>query len=299
MQKHSIKENEFFPAPGGAGSINVQPGWGTFASPEVSQNSNQFAHSDQNKAVNQKDNTRNDTPDSASMSHDLNAIYAKKDTPTPDEIVTGIKYEMGQQIKKDKLKAKEVVLTNLKKDPHYYGKLKMLNIDDKSMVDNMSENVSKRKKIDPKKMEKALTYLSIVNPAGYAQLLLMPFGPVPSYAWEDPNSEWWSSEDAFSMYRSIIDAFKNGPKPGGPTKTVPGAKYSYQTTVDNMTEEKKHPNDGPLREKVTSNVDETKKIFEDMAKAKDNKYVVNSQIVDVMKEMWEQKRKRSSWKNGQ
>lgn len=199
MQKHSIKENEFFPAPAGAGSINTQPGWGTFSSPEVSQNSANFAHN--NKTVGQNSNTRKDVPNTGSMAKDLNAIYAKKDTPSPDEIISGIKYEMSQQIKTDKQKAKETVLANLKKDPHYYRNLKMLNIDDESMVQNMNEN--------------------------------------------------------------------------------------------------KHPNDGPLREKVTANTSETKKIFEDMTKQKDNRYVVNSHIVDVMKEMWEQKRQRSAWKNGQ
>lgn len=202
MQKQSIKENEFFPAPGGIGSIVNQPGYGTFASPEVSQMPGHFAHSDQNKAVNQHGNTRKEAPGTSSLQSDLNAIYAKKDTPTPDEVATGIKYELGQQIKKDKAEAKRLVLANLRKDPHYYSKLKMLNIDDKSMVQNMNE-------------------------------------------------------------------------------------------------EKRHPNDRPQAEKVNVNVDETKKIFAEMAQAKDNKYVVNSGISEVMQEMWEAKKQRSAWKNGQ
>lgn len=201
MQKHSIKENEFFPAAGGVGSINSQPGYGTFSSPEVSQNSANFAHSDNNKALGQNSNTRKDGPDTGSMAKDLNAIYAKKDTPSPDEVAAGIKYELGQQISKDKQKAKQLVVQNLKKDPHFYSKLKMLNIDDESMTQNMSEG--------------------------------------------------------------------------------------------------KHPNDGPERSKVTANVSETKKIFEDMANQKDNRYVVNSQIVDVMKQMWDEKRQRSAWKKSQ
>lgn len=200
MQTNSIKENNFEGSPGGTNGIsNVQAGYGTFSSPEVSQNSSNFAHSDQNKAVNQFSNTRKEAPSTSSINHDLNAIYSKKDTPSPDEIVSGIQYEMGQQIKKDKYIAKQEVLKNLRKDPHYYSKLKMLNIDDESMVNNMSE-------------------------------------------------------------------------------------------------EKKHPNDGPLREKVEANHDATKKIFEEMTVAKDQKFVVNSGIVDVMKEMWEVKRKRSAWK---
>ena len=193
MNKQPIKENSFEGGVAGtAGTCNYGPTYGTFASPEVSQDSANFAHSDNNKAVNQNSNTAKDVPRKrGSIEQDINAIYSKKDTPTPDEIVSGIKYEMGQQIKKDKRIAKEQVLDNLKKDPHYYGKLKMLNIDDKSMVDNMTEE--------------------------------------------------------------------------------------------------KHPNDSPARTKITPNIEETKKIFAEMAIGKDQKYVVNSQICDVMKEMWKQK----------
>lgn len=200
MQKPSIQENEFSPAPAGAGSFNSQPGLGTFASPNASQNSANFAHSDNNKANGNHSNTRKDNPDSGSMANDFNAIFCQRVTPTPDEIVSGINYELGQQIKKDKTIAKELVLKNLRKDPKYYSELKMLNIDDDSMVNNMNE----------------------------AQ----------------------------------------------------------------------HPNDRPLREKVEAKTTETKKIFEDLADAHGKKYVVNSGIVDVMKLMWEQKRKRSEWKNG-
>lgn len=199
MHKQSVNENEFFPAVGGAGSINGQPGYGTFGSPDVSQDPSHFENSNNNKAVNQNSNTRKDTPDSASMASDVATLYSRKVTPSPDEVVAGIKYEMGQQIKKDKQKAKENVLTNLKKDPHYYSSLKMLGIDDESMVNDMEE-------------------------------------------------------------------------------------------------QKQHPNDAPLKEKVTVNIDATKQIFEDMANAKGKKYVVNSGICDVMKDMWAQKQQRSAWK---
>jgi hypothetical protein len=196
MSKSHIRENGFEGAGGGtSGTLNYQTGYGTFASPAVSQNSNNFVTANNNKAVNQNSNTCKDAPNKRDMGQDINAIYAKKDTPTPDEVVSGIKYEMGQQIKKDKRTAKEEVLKNLKKDPHFYSGLKMLNIDDKSMVDN-------------------------------------------------------------------------------------------------MTESKKHPNDGAAKTKITPNVDETKKIFSEMAAANGKKYVVNSQICDVMKEMWAAKNAR-------
>jgi hypothetical protein len=202
MSKKTIKENNFEGGMGGmVGASSTQPGsWGgTAASPEVSQNSNQFASSNNNKAVNQMGNTAKEAPGSGSMEGDVNAIYAKKDTPSVDEVVTGLKYELGQQIKKDKRLAKETVLQNLKKNPHFYTELKMLNIDDQSMVDNMNES--------------------------------------------------------------------------------------------------KHPNDAPARTKVTPNIEETKKIFAEMAKGREKKYVVNSQIVDVMEEMWKAKRERNAWRS--
>jgi len=46
------------------------------------------------------------------------------------------------------------------------------------------------------------------------------------------------------------------------------------------------------------NVGETKKIFSDMAKAKNTKYVVNSKIVDAMRETIAAKEKRRMWQKG-
>jgi hypothetical protein len=198
MSKIAVKENEFFGAPGGSGgAVNYQTPVGTAFGPYQTQNPNQFAHSDLNKSVNQMSNTTKEMPSSGSIENNLDAIYAKKDTPSPDEVITGIKYELGQQIKKDKRKAKENVLANLRKDPHYYGKLKMLNIDDKSMVDNMSENIK--------------------NPITHG--------------------------------------------------------------------------------KFTPNIEETKKIFSELAKSKDTKYVVNSGIVDVIQQMVKEKKARSNWRH--
>jgi hypothetical protein len=200
MSKQPIKENEFFPAPGGtAGGISYQPGsWaGTAASAEVSQNPHDFQHADDNKAVNQSDNLLKNNPESGSMASKVDSLYADTSQApiTPDEVVTGIKYELGQQIKKDKRKAKEEVAKNLKTNHKFYSSLAMLNVTDRDMVNNMSEN-------------------------------------------------------------------------------------------------KQHPNDAPARLKITPNVEETKKIFAEMMKSKETKYVVNSKLVDVMQEMWEQKKAR-------
>lgn len=193
MNKKNLTENNFEPGvSGNTGAMNYATGYGT---PSYAQ---QDPDHFQSSKSNHNSNTSKDNPKSKEdTDQQMNAIWSKKNTPTPDEIVAGIKYELGQQNKKDKRKAKEAVLDNLRKDPKFYTGLKMLNIDDESMVNNMTEN--------------------------------------------------------------------------------------------------KHPNDAPARAKVTPNIAETKKIFAEMAKGRDQKYVVNSQICDVMKEMWEAKKKRSNW----
>lgn len=197
----NIKENEFAAAPGGTnGTLNYGQSYGTFSSPNASQNPSQFSNSNNNKAMGSNSNTRQDTVNSGSMAKDLNTIYSKKETPSPDEVVTGIKYELSQMIKKDKALAKQKVVKNLKTNPKFYSSLQQLNIDDKTMMDNVTEN--------------------------------------------------------------------------------------------------KHPNDRVASEKIKVNSIETKKIFTEMANLRDNKYVVNSNIVDAMKQSWDLKNKRNTWKSG-
>lgn len=64
---------------------------------------------------------------------DVDKIFKKKQTPSPDEIMSSLQYELGNMVKKDKTIAKRMVLKNLKDNPHYYSQLNMLNIDDKKM----------------------------------------------------------------------------------------------------------------------------------------------------------------------
>lgn len=195
MRTPSIHENSFEGAPGGmSGTSNYQTGISTFASPDVSQDPKHFQSSNRNTATGQ-DNTN-----SGSLDTDVNAIYAKKDTPTPDDVLCGIKHELGQQMVKNKATAKQKVLANLKKDPKFYSGLKMMGIDDESMMNNMNEN--------------------------------------------------------------------------------------------------KHPNDAPAKPKITSDPDATKQIFNELSHARDHKYVVNSGIVSVMEQMWEEKRQRNAWRKG-
>lgn len=195
--RKKLKENSFEGGVSGfGGTVNTQPGYGTFASPDASQTPNNF-----NSSLGNHSNTAKDGANPEYLKKDLNSIYTKTDVPSPDEIVTGIKYEMGQQLKKNKQLAKEIVVKNLKQNPHFYSELGMLNIDDKTMMNNINE-------------------------------------------------------------------------------------------------EKQHPNDGPKIPTVTINIEETKKIFADMTAENDKKWVVNSKICDVMKLLWDDKRKRNAWKTG-
>jgi hypothetical protein len=109
----------------------------THSSPEASQNPNQFAGGAQNKAIGAHN------VDSGSMAKNLDTLYAQKDVPSPDEVACGIKYELSIMTSKDKAKAKEIVLNNLRKDPHFYGKLNQLNIDDKTMQVNETKKILK------------------------------------------------------------------------------------------------------------------------------------------------------------
>jgi len=47
------------------------------------------------------------------------------------------------------------------------------------------------------------------DPAAYAQMVMQPFGLIPSYALEDEDSEWWDSEDACWLLEEVIEALDN------------------------------------------------------------------------------------------
>lgn len=69
----------------------------------------------------------------------VDQLFQKKETPSPDEIMSALQYELSQMVKKDKTIAKQTVLSNLRIDPHYYSNLDMLNIDDDKMkIDELS-----------------------------------------------------------------------------------------------------------------------------------------------------------------
>jgi hypothetical protein len=191
----NIHENEFAGAPGGtAGSIGYGATYGTMGGGDITQDPSSFNSSHRNETPGDKGNTTSQLHDSGSDARNLDQLFAKRETPSPDEVISGIKYEMGQQMVKNKAEAKQIVRNNLAKDPKFYSGLKMLGITDADMVNNMTEE--------------------------------------------------------------------------------------------------RHPNDAPAHSKVTSNIEETKRIFAEMIKERGEKYVVNAQISDVMKDMWAAKQAR-------
>ena len=169
-EKQPIEENDYDMAQAGnAGSIGYGTGYGTFASPNVSQDPASFVGS---KTLGSHSNTAASAPASASASDAaINQIYSKEVTPSPDEVITGLKYELQNMIKKDKARAKEIVLNNLRQDPHFYGKLGMWNINDKEMMnvnppqstpeDQMNERIKILNQMIEAKGKKAETPQSI------------------------------------------------------------------------------------------------------------------------------------------
>ena len=249
----NINENEFSGAPGGgAGAISYGASYGTPSGPDNSQNPGAFDSNNTNSA--------NDSHNTGSISRDLDQLYAKREVPSPDEIIAGIKFELGQQIKKDKAEAKRIVINNLKKNPKFYSGMHMLNITDKDMVDNMNENTQPNAGLDLQVYNK-LQELKTFKTTDYIGLRLMKE----------------------QLTNSLIRLANN-------------KKIYFDGTTATVINESRHPNDAAEKIKITPNINETKKIFAEMAKGHGEKYVVNSQICDVMKEMWEAKKQRSNWK---
>lgn len=133
-KEKSIEENAFdMGIAGNSGAMSVVPGYGTETSPNITQDPDSFVR---NRTLGSNSNTADKASNGTDWNSEINKIYNKSVTPSPDEVVTGLKYELQKMIKKDKGRAKNIVLQNLKKDPHYYGKLNMLNINDKEMMNS-------------------------------------------------------------------------------------------------------------------------------------------------------------------
>lgn len=123
----------------GAGSLD------TFSSPDVSQDPNKFGTlTDKSKiTANTNDSMTKIAPfgpytgqPPEDFIKDVNKI---KYSVTPDEVLTGIDYEMKKMVLKDKQVAKQNVVNNLKTDPQYYSKLHMLDISDQDLKEQFTD----------------------------------------------------------------------------------------------------------------------------------------------------------------
>lgn len=142
---NKIKENSFDGAGGGSnGTTSYGNDTGTFVSPDVTQDPDHFEHNDENKpeAQGATSNLRKNNVSMAALKKDVNQIFSKKATPSSDQVISGLDYEMGRMIKKDKVVAKQNVLANLKKDPNYYTNLNQLNSSEEAITQNMTENTN-------------------------------------------------------------------------------------------------------------------------------------------------------------
>ena len=204
ISKHAEKElneNGFEGSPGGSsGTLNYNIQFtSTPSGGNITQNPNHFVSSDKtvNHMNNQQsgsavgnlpdlnkptksepspaakfDQAKSDKPLNPDLSYDkdINQIFQKKDTPSPDEIMSALQYELGRMVKKDKTIAKRMVISNLKENPHHYSQLDMLNIDDKKMkvdettisktkavLDEMIVNKQKRQMPPPPNLREILS----------------------------------------------------------------------------------------------------------------------------------------------
>jgi len=134
---------------GQGGAVTGASSFDTFSSPDVSQNPDKFGSLvDKSKLSANSKQSMNIispfSPENEESPEDYEKdVDAVKYTVTPDEVLCGIDYEMKKMVLKDKQVAKQNVVNNLKHDPQYYSKLKMLDI-----VDEEPEQSEKSEKPD-------------------------------------------------------------------------------------------------------------------------------------------------------
>lgn len=174
-----IIENSFDGGVGGQGNMNYGNSYGTPSGGNTTQNPDKFSSSDKTVSHFASDATGSlsvpkmpERPDRVTKSvisplasaeklqsekplnpeHEYDSkvdqlFNGKKHTPSPDEIMSGMQYELSNMVKKDKAIAKQEVLKNLKKDPQFYSGLHMLNIDDKTMkIDEKNKSTFQKTK---------------------------------------------------------------------------------------------------------------------------------------------------------
>lgn len=124
---------------GGLGTTGVD----TISSPDISQSPEKFKYPQTAASPSDITTTPPDDYENKAMQSrqdfesDVNAI---KNVVTPDEVLAGMQYCLKKMVFKRKDVAKQIVVSCLKKDPKYFSRLKMLNIDDSEINEMLLEN---------------------------------------------------------------------------------------------------------------------------------------------------------------
>lgn len=152
-----LKENEMgdrmmtglpYSQGGGLGSTGLD----TISSPDISQNPEKFKYPQTAASASDITTPTPDEYDKTSpegrqnFESDVDAI---KNVVTPDEILAGMQYELKKMVFKRKDIAKQLVVSNLKKDPKFYSRLKMMQVDEngvrKEAIYDIIREMKKRK----------------------------------------------------------------------------------------------------------------------------------------------------------
>lgn len=74
-----------------------------------------------------------------------------------------------------------------------------------------------------------LDVLADVAPAGYEALVCQPFGPIPAYVQDDPDSDWYQSEEAQFLINDLFDMLNDHAAEGWYFGSSPsdGACYGF------------------------------------------------------------------------
>lgn len=117
---------------GGFGSTNLD----TISSPDISQSPEKFKYPSTAASASDISTPPPDDYDNTPIKSrqdyeaDVNAV---KDVVTPDEILAGMQYELKKMTFKRKDTAKQIVVSNLKKDPKFYSRLHMMDVNEQGI----------------------------------------------------------------------------------------------------------------------------------------------------------------------
>ena len=117
---------------GQGGAVSGASNLETFSSPDVTQDPSKFGTLSDKSNLTAPETQAAVTPFGPFTNQNpwdyVRDVEQIKYKVTPDEVITGMDYEMKKLVLKDRQVARTNVVKNLKKDPKYYSKLHMLGV---------------------------------------------------------------------------------------------------------------------------------------------------------------------------